>query len=187
MIKKDTIRRINEGDKKAFEKLYSTYYTYLCKVAAKYVLRADVAEEIVNDILLSVWNNKENLAYPVKPYLVRSVQNRCLNYILRRKTEEVSMADMQESLLTVQELQVHQCDHPLFSLENKEMADIIHRAVSALPPKCRIILKQHLYQNRTYEEISEINHITPSTVRVHIKLGLTRLKKSLKSYYGHAN
>lgn len=182
-LKEDVIKKINRGEEKAFEQLYMAYYVYLCAVATKYVFRPEVAQQIVNDIFMNVWNNREKLTYPVNAYLLRSVQNRCLNYIFRKKIGEVFLTDLQEQLLTFQELQVNPGDHPLAYLENKEMEEIIYSAISALPPKCRDIFEQYLYQNKTYEEIAQTNHISSSTVRVQIKLGLARLKESLGPYY----
>ena len=60
-IEKEVIQRVNNGDTKAFELLYSTYYVYLCAVAVKYVYKPEMAEEIVNDVFLNVWNNRSSL------------------------------------------------------------------------------------------------------------------------------
>ena len=52
-IREDTIKRLNKGDTKSFELLYSTYYVYLCAVATKYIFNSETAREIVNDVFLS--------------------------------------------------------------------------------------------------------------------------------------
>lgn len=49
-IREDTIKRLNKGDTKSFELLYSTYYVYLCAVATKYIFNSETAREIVNDV-----------------------------------------------------------------------------------------------------------------------------------------
>lgn len=51
IVKEDIISRINNGDAKAFEQLYTTFYVYLCAVATKYVYNSEAAREIVNDVL----------------------------------------------------------------------------------------------------------------------------------------
>ena len=50
IVKEDIISRINNGDAKAFEQLYTTFYVYLCAVATKYVYNSEAAREIVNDV-----------------------------------------------------------------------------------------------------------------------------------------
>lgn len=178
-IRKDTITQISKGDVKAFEMLYSTCYVYLCAVATKYVFDTEAAREIVNDIFLNVWNNRSTLTHPILPYLIRSVKNRCLNHLRQQRLHTVPMSDIQEQLLYIQEQQVCEDSHPLAYLENKEFEEKIYKAIDRLPPKCRDIFIQYLYHNKSYEEIAMANNISQSTVRVQIKIGLTKLKDLL--------
>ncbi|RHJ95032.1 RNA polymerase sigma-70 factor [Parabacteroides bouchesdurhonensis] len=183
VVREDIIISINRGDAKAFEQLYSTYYVYLCAVATKYVYRTDAAQEIVNDVFLNVWNNHETLIHPVNAYLIRSVQNRCLNYLRQQRIQEVSLSEVQESLLNIRESQVEIESQPLAKLENKEFEEKIYVAVNKLPPKCRDIFTQYLYYDKSYDEIAKANNITTSTVRVQIKIGLSKLKELLEDIY----
>ena len=182
-IREDTIKQLNRGDTKAFEVLYSTCYVYLCAVATKYVYNAEVAREIVNDVFLSVWNNRSTLSYPILPYLIRAVQNRCLNHIRQQRIQTVPMSDVYEELQVFQEKQVGEESHPLAYLENKEFEEKIYNAIDRLPQKCRNIFIQHLYHNKSYEEIAKTNNISQSTVRVQIKIGLAKLKELLGDLY----
>lgn len=183
IVKEDIISRVNNGDTKAFEQLYTTYYVYLCAVATKYVYNAEAAREIVNDVFMNVWNHHATLIHPVNAYLIRSVRNHSLNYLRDKRLREVPLSDIQEGLLAIQEQQVDADPHPLAYLENKEFEEKIYRAVDALPPKCRDIFVQYLYHNKSYEEIAVTNHISSSTVRVQIKIGLTKLRELLGDLY----
>lgn len=183
VVKEDIIFRLNNGDIKAFEQLYTTFYVYLCAVATKYVYNAEAAREIVNDVFLRVWNNHAALAHPINAYLLRSIRNSCLNYLRDRRMAEVPLTDVQEKLLHIQESQVDNDPQPLAYLENKEFEERIYKAVDQLPEKCRDIFVQYLYQNRSYEEIAVRNQISSSTVRVQIKLGLAKLKGLLGDIY----
>ena len=182
-LSKDTIERINKGAAKAFEKLYSTYYVYLCSVATKYIYDVETAKEIVNDVFINTWNNRATLNDPVTPYLVRAVQNRCLNHLQRKRTQEVPLTDVQEQLLTIQEQAINADDHPLAWLEDKEFETFVADAIDSLPTKCKDIFQQYLYQHKTYEEIAVANGIAPSTVRVQIKIGLSKIKELIYKYY----
>jgi RNA polymerase sigma-70 factor (ECF subfamily) len=179
VIKKDIVDRINEGDAKAFEQLYAVFYVYLRAVATKYIYNAEVAEEIVNDVFLSVWNNRQSLAYPVNSYLIKAVQNRCLNHLRQKRYQEVSLTEVQEQLLSYHEQMIEQDSHPLAQLEHKEFEQQIRKAINTLPEKCRNIFIQRLYYNKSYEEIAKINQISLSTVRVQIKIGISKLKDQL--------
>ena len=182
-IRENTITRLNNGDTKAFEILYSVYYVYLCAVATKYIFNPEAAREIVNDVFLNVWNNRSTLTYPIQPYLIRSVQNRCLNHLRQQHLQTVPLSEVQEHLLSIQEQQISAESHPLAYLENKEFEEKIYKAIDQLPKKCRDIFVQYLYHNKSYEEIAQANNISPSTVRVQIKIGLAKLKDHLGDLY----
>ena len=171
IVKEDIISRINNGDAKAFEQLYTTFYVYLCAVATKYVYNSEAAREIVNDVFMNVWNHHSALIHPVNAYL------------RDKRQQEVPLSDVQENLLSIQELQIDADPHPLAYLENKEFEEKIYRAVDSLPAKCRDIFVQYLYHNKTYEEIAITNHISSSTVRVQIKIGLAKLRELLGDLY----
>lgn len=182
-IEKEVIQRVNNGDTKAFELLYSTYYVYLCAVAVKYVYKPEMAEEIVNDVFLNVWNNRSSLFYPIKAYLVRAVQNQCLSYYRKKRLDEIAVSDIKDYTVEIYEQLVHLDSSPLACLENKELANQISKAIDQLPEKCREIFIQHLYYNKTYEEIARMKNISSSTVRVQIKQGLSKLRVLLGDLY----
>jgi RNA polymerase sigma-70 factor (ECF subfamily) len=182
-INKEIIECISKGDIKAFEHLYTAYYVYLCTVAVKYIYDPEVAKEIVNDVFLCTWHNRTSLKDPVTAYLIRAVQNRCINHLQRKRTQEVPLTDMQEQLLTIQEQAIGVEEQPLAYLENKEFEELISSAINTLPPKCKLIFQQYLYQHKSYEEIAQTNGISPNTVRVQIKIGLSKIKDLIKEEY----
>lgn len=182
-VDKDIILKLNKGDADAFKLLYTTYYVYLCAVSTKYVYDYEVAKEIVNDVFLNIWNKRESLEYPIKTYLIRSVQNRSLNYLRSKQPDEVSLSELDEYMLAFREEQIDLGHQPLAYLENTEFEKLLEEAVQSLPGKCRTIFTEYLYHHKSYEEIAELYHISPSTVRVQIKIALAKLKDTLKDYY----
>lgn len=182
-IDENIVKQINRGNAKAFEKLYNAYYVYLCAVATKYIYRAEAAEEIVNNVFLNVWERRETLIYPPKAYLIRSVQNRSLNYIRQQKLEFAPLSEVQEHLLNFGQQQIIENDYPLTQLENKELEAQIYNAIQKLPPKCRDIFVEYVYNNLSYEEIAQLYNISSSTVRGQIKIGLGKLKDQLGENY----
>lgn len=148
-IDENIIKRVNCGETKAFEQLYNAYYVYLCAVATKYVYQAEAAEEIVNNVFLNVWDNRESLIFPIKAYLIRSVQNRSLNYLRQQKMQFSPLSEVQEYLSTFGEQQIAENDYPLTQLENKELETQIYTAIQSLPPKCRDIFVEYVYNNRS--------------------------------------
>lgn len=183
-INETIIRRINRGDAKAFELLYNSYYVYLSAVATRYLYSPETAQEVVNDVFLGVWNQHATLTYPVGGYLVRAVRNRCLNHLRERRLEEVSLSDVGEQLLAIQEEMLHAEEpYALARLEEEEFERQVASAVDRLPSKCRAIFVQYLYHNQTYDEIALARGIAPSTVRVQIKIALDKMRHLLGDPY----
>ena len=52
-VSEKLIEQLNHGSTKAFDKIYHTYYLYLCAIAVYYVHDKRVAGEIVNDVFVS--------------------------------------------------------------------------------------------------------------------------------------
>lgn len=102
-ISEQIIDDINEGKENAFSALYDCYYSYLCAYATAYVFDPDEAKEIVNDVFMNIWSSRGQLSFPIHNYLLRSVQNRCLNYIRTLHTRERVLDEYREELIAFQE------------------------------------------------------------------------------------
>jgi RNA polymerase sigma-70 factor (ECF subfamily) len=183
VIDKDIILRLNRGDVDAFKLLYTTYYVYLCAVSTKYIYDYETAKEIVNDVFLAVWDKRETLTFPVKTYLVRSVQNKSLNYLRDKRKDEMPLSELDEYILYLNEEQVTMGLEPLTFLENNEFEKIVSEAIRELPEKCRAIFIEYFYHQKSYEEIALLYNLSSSTVRGQVRIALLKLKKNLKSFY----
>lgn len=102
-INKDIIEQISNGSEKAFSELYSSYYSYLNAVALCYLLDKEIVAEIVDDVFVNIWNKRETLSYPIHYYLVRSVQNGCLNHIRMQRAQQNVLDEHKDRMLAFQE------------------------------------------------------------------------------------
>ena len=70
------VRKIREGNAQAFERLFSTYCGPLVHFAGRYVGDLAVAENIVQDVFVNVWNRREQLdpTAAIKAYLYTAVK-----------------------------------------------------------------------------------------------------------------
>ena len=71
---------VRHGDQKAFDTLFRKYYPMLCAYGHRFVDLED-AEEIVEDSLLWIWENRETLVIEssLSSYLFKMVYRRALN------------------------------------------------------------------------------------------------------------
>lgn len=179
-INKDVIEQISNGSEKAFSELYSSYYSYLNAVALCYLLDKEIVAEIVDDVFINMWNKRETLSYPIHYYLVRSVQNGCLNHIRMQRAQQNVLDEHKDRMLAFQENYIHSTPVPLQYVEMQQTEEEIRLAVNQLPPKCKMIFEEYFYAGKTVEVIADDMGLTISTVRVQLKNATDRLKQALK-------
>lgn len=179
VVDKTITEGINRGDERAFAVLYNHYFTYLCTCAAGYIFDAEAAKEVVNDVFVHIWNKQTELEFPVHAYLLRCVQNGCLNYIRSLRSRERVLDEFKEDLLSFQEEYCRSGETPLQLLEVEELKKQVHTAIGLLPEKCRFIFEKYLYQNQSPQEIADECRLSVNTVRVQIKKAFDRLKEQV--------
>lgn len=184
MINEDLIVRINKGDEKAFETLYNSYFVYLCASANAYIFNPEESQDVVNEVFARIWYKRNELSFPVHSYLMRSVQNGCLNYLRSLHGRERVMDEYREALLEYQEEYCRTESTPLQELELNDLGRQVQDIVSVLPDKCRLVFEQYLYSELTPKEIAEKNNLSINTVRVHIKNAMDKIKQRMKNRSG---
>ena len=182
-VSEKLIEQLNLGSTKAFDKIYHTYYLYLCAIAIYYVRDKRVAGEIVNDVFVAFWQNRHHITHPVLPYLRRAVQNASISYLRSSYFSEKLVTEQLEEVWTFLENHILSSDNPLQALEHSEMNTIILKKVEELPPRCRTVFKANLYEGKSYGEIAEEQNINVATVRVQMKIALIKLRESLGTPY----
>lgn len=175
------IKRVNAGDEKAFSILYEAYYVYLNTIAFYYINDENVSREVVNDVFLQVWNRRGALIFPIHSYLVKAVQNGCIDYLRSQQSLHRALESHTEQLtLSYQESYIRSTPQPLQYVELRQAEEEIRKAMAQLPPRCQEIFTAYFYENKTVEEIAEEMEITISTVRVQLKNSFDRLRKLLE-------
>lgn len=169
------IERIREGDAKAFERLFYTYAEALIRFARRYVTDVPTAENIVQDVFVSVWEKRSDLdsSKNIKTYLYVAVRNRAFS-ILRHEEVRRRGADtlrrVEASVRTPEEL-----------LNAKEIAKEVRLAVNALPERCRLVFSMNRYDGLTYREIAEIEGVSVKTVETQMGRAFKFLRNRLAS------
>lgn len=181
-IQHDHIDQVSIKNNTDFSKLYRDYYVLLCTIADHYLKDKFQAEEVVGDVFLNYWEKLEDIKITtsIKAYLVRAVQNRCLNLIEHGKvTEKIKQKIEHESQLNgLAESQ----EYPLGSLYEKELASLIYSSLCTLPDQCRKIFRLSRDEGLTYEEISQQLGISVNTTKTQMKIALSKLRELLKDY-----
>ncbi len=163
-------------DQPAFGRLFNYHYTALRQFAASIVKSREVAEEIVEDVFVSIWKNRSELTAisNFKVYLYVSVRNRCMNHINRNGGKNLVSLDNPDVVCC------GLVSDPEDIMVVSEMLQAVNKAVNDLPPRCRLVYKLAKEDGLQYKEIAEILEISPRTVENQIAAAVKKLAAVLK-------
>ena len=84
------IEQINLKRREAYHELFRRFYRSLVIFALKYIDEQGEAEDIVQELFVSVWEKEEKfMSYAsFRVFLYNAVRNTCLNRIKHKKVEE---------------------------------------------------------------------------------------------------
>ncbi len=151
MLKKERISeselltRLLEGERQAFDEIFTRYYTSPCAFANLYVKQTEVAENIVQDLMLWLWENRSELQIrgALSHYLFTSAKNRCLTYLSREALRSNRLSDLRVDVAEPFGVP------DIYQLE--ELRQNIRRAVEELPEPYREAFEMNRFENRTYK------------------------------------
>jgi len=169
-------QRIAAGDQRAFEDLYRFFFTRLFNFCMLYVHKKEVAEEIVNDIMMKVWNKREELNSIVnfETYLFVAVRNHSLNYLEQYSPYHVTI---EPDTLQGELINLHD---PGKELEWKEIHFRLNQAIEELPDQCRTVFKLIRGEGFRYKQVAEIMNISPRTVETQLFRAIKKLDKVIE-------
>lgn len=180
LISETTLKQIHEGNKRAFEQLYHAYYEHLCRFANAICHDKDIAEEIVDNVMLGAWNNRENLHYDTLwPYLIKATRNGCFTRIKSKDFHNlkhiVSLSEEGQELLQI----ISDSKSPLGWIVENELDQQMNDIIASLPPMSQKVFRMSREEGLNYQEIANKLNITKNTVKYHISYALNTIRENL--------
>lgn len=167
---------LRAGDEKCFDALFRRYYKPLCTYATRFVNPAR-AEELVQDTLMWVWENRMSLLpeMPLKSLLFTIVKNKSLNSASRDSIKSRIIRQLSERY-------EEQFDDPDFYLEG-ELVQRLTEALRKMPPEFQQTFRMHRLEGMTHKEIATALNVSPQTVNYRIGQTVRLLREELKEYW----
>jgi len=168
---KELLTAIARGDDKAFTELYNRYWDKLFFIAGAKFRDLSVAEEMVQDIFLDIWNRRSelNITGDLEAYLAVSMKYKIINAQAKLKRS----AEFQQYLLHHQTQQDNSTEE---WLSFHELKDRLSLTVSKLPERCRITYQLSKEHGFSQKEIAAHLEISEKAVEAN----LSRAMKSLR-------
>lgn len=162
---------IKGGDEKAFDILFRKYCKDLCRFAAIIVNDYTVAEDIVQELFVAIWQKRALLdsEKAIGNYLFVATRNQSYRY-LRDKHDNVALDIlMNESMPSENNRE----------FGGRELNDL-WKNIDDLPLQCKIIFKLVVLEEMKYKEVADHLDISVNTVKTQIKIAYKTLREKLK-------
>ena len=160
-----------------FELLFREYFRPLVVFAKQYVKVQEVAEDIVQDLFLYLYEKDEFNAddYRDGRFLFKLARYRCLNQLDFQHVRNRKNPD----------LQIHTANNPFDPLELVQQIELEHKylqSLEALSPKCREVFEMSRMKGWKNQEIADKLKLSKRTVETHISHALKILREKLMIY-----
>lgn len=154
-----------------FDNLFRTKYKKMCRIAYTFLEDFDAAEDIVQEIFSEMWEKKTHLKKLEnwEDYLFIAIRNSCLTY-LRNKKKVVPIEELHNDIM----------NDPESSNIPEELMPL-WIAIEELPGQCKIIFKQVVLEEMTYQEVATCLDVSTNTVKTHMKIAYKTLREKLNS------
>lgn len=155
-------------DNKNFDKIYEKYGEMLYRIAFVYLGNTADTEDVLQEVFITLLHNTPEFKNEEhrKAWLIRTVQNRCINLLKKPARKAVCLDDLQ---LTSDDK------------DNDKRLDVLKEVIK-LPPKYKSALLLYYYNDYSVDEIAKTLKISKSAVKMRLKRSREILKIQLEDY-----
>jgi RNA polymerase sigma-70 factor (family 1) len=170
--------RVAQGDANAFEFLFNQYRNKVIYFAWKF-LRSDArAEDVLQEVFLKVWTNREQLPdiNNFKAWLNTLTRNYIYNALRRLATEEAFIKELSVKKVPPDQAPV------LDDLSFDELQHALDAAVANLTSQQKKVFELSRIEGLKHEQIAEKMEISRDTVKKHMTDALRKIRLQMKAH-----
>jgi len=163
----------------AYQQLFKSLFPSLYRFCYCLLRSRELAEETANDVMITLWRNRQRLMdiQNISVYAFVIARNLSLNTLNRHSRRElVSLDDIQVDIAldTMDPEQI---------LINEELKRKLEHATETLPSRCKLVFKLIKEDGLSYRETADILNISVKTVDAHLVTAVKRLTAILKTEF----
>lgn len=163
-----------QGDEAAFTHIYNHYWDKLYYIAHRLLKDTEAAEEIVQEVFLTLWRKKDRLAIQsVNQYLAAMTRYAVYRHVSKQKQYRIK-----ENVIALTNASaVAEID-----IDNKILLEIITELSNKLPEKCRLVFQYNKLQDKSLADVAAELNISQKTAEAH----LTKALRIIRANVGNA-
>lgn len=169
------IVQVRENDKEKYAEIIRRYQIKLTHYLRKFIRNHDELEDVLQEIFIRTYRNlfAFDIDKKFSPWIYRIAHNQAINHIKKNKKGSISL-DEYEWEIVDEKMDLKK------TIDNSLAKTKIEKGLSTLKIKYREPLILYFFEQKSYEEISDILHIPISTVGTLISRGKNALKEFLE-------
>ncbi|WP_211480981.1 RNA polymerase sigma-70 factor [Arcticibacter eurypsychrophilus] len=168
---------VSKGNVNSFAKIYNFFYKKLIGFSTNFVKSKELAEEVVEDVFIKLWCNREHLAdvKNITVYLYCATKNKSLNALSKEAKSLIT-----ESLNDSYYQSYNHNHNPHDLMVSAEVMQALSIAIERLPERCKIIFKLVREDGLRYKEVAQILSISVNTIDSQMAIAVKRLCSELQ-------
>ena len=170
------IEKMKAGDRESFNQIFRRYYSPLVRFCIRFVADADDAAEIVQDLFVKLWANREKLSFNTsfESYMLTSVRNSAFTFINKERSHaEANLRIYSDD---------SDANDPSETLQSNNLEESYRRVLKTMPEKRREVFLASRFDGLKYTEIAEKLGISQKTVEAQMSAAIKQLREGLKEY-----
>lgn len=161
------------SDQRAFDELFLFYFPGLVSFAVNIVKDRQLAEEVVADVFLKLWQNRQTMVSIKSPshYIYTAVKYTSLSAIKKKNIIFYETYDDDLELAY---------PNPEAAYITKENIARIAQAINQLPPRCRLIFRLIKEEGLKYEEAAQLLQLSVKTIESQMNIAIKKLAQAIR-------
>jgi RNA polymerase sigma-70 factor (ECF subfamily) len=178
------LARIVKGDQQAFSQLYDHSSTLLYTLALRILGNREEAAELLQDVYLEIWRKVARYdvgrGTPVA-WLVTLTRSRAIDRVRARAARRQQSKDTLDGAAAARVPDFG--PSPFETQAEQELRLLVGQALGALPPAQQQAIELAYYEGLSHMEIATRLNQPLGTVKTRIKLGMSKLRDTLRTYW----
>jgi RNA polymerase sigma-70 factor (ECF subfamily) len=181
----ELIERLKQGDESAFKAIVEQWQDMVYNTILGIVQNETEAEDLAQDVFIKVFEKISTFKGDSKfsTWLYRIATTTALDHLRSRKRKKRSGFLQAITGSGEEREQIPDFHHPGVSLDNKERAAVLFKAIEALPDNQKAAYTLHKLEGLSYRDVSEVLNTTVSAVESLMSRANQNLRKQLEDYY----